>query len=60
MEVNEDDCAVRDADLWVPETKANDDDADLLVDEMNTSSNDVLADKNEAFIFESISNGLYI
>jgi hypothetical protein len=31
--------------LLVPEMKANDDDADLLVDEMNKSSTYVLADK---------------
>jgi hypothetical protein len=31
--------------ILVPEMKANDDDADLLVNEMNKSSVDVLADK---------------
>jgi hypothetical protein len=49
--VNEDNSAVRDADLLVPETKAKNDDSDLLVDETNTSSNYVLADKKEAFVF---------
>jgi hypothetical protein len=49
--VKEDNYAVQDADIFVPGTKAKYDDADLLFDEMNTSSNAVLADKKETFVF---------
>jgi hypothetical protein len=52
MNVNEDNYSVHDAYILVPETKANDDDADILVDEMSTSVNYVLAEKKEAHFRE--------
>jgi hypothetical protein len=46
--INKDGSAVQNADLLIPEMKSNDEVVDLLVDEMNTNVNDVLADKKEA------------